>query len=52
MFDVTNQCYVTMTNFASHGPIVMVLLSNCQLQVWQDPWRGLDEAETSGREVV
>ncbi len=30
----------------------MVLLTNCQLLVRQDPWRGVDEAKTSGREVV
>ncbi len=36
-FKKSNQCYVTMTNFASRGYIVMVLLTNCQLQVPQDP---------------
>ncbi len=41
-----------MTNFASRSPIVIVLLTNYQLQVRQDPLRGLDEAKTSGWEVV
>ncbi len=34
----------------------MVLLTNRQSQVWQNPWSGFDEAETLGetlgREVV
>ncbi len=44
---VTNYCDVTVTFLASRAPIVMVLLTNCLL-VRQDPWRSLDEAETSG----
>ncbi len=35
--DITNQRYITMTDLASRGPTVMVLLTNYQLQVRQDP---------------
>ncbi len=45
----TIQCYVTMTDFESCGPIVMALLTNCQLQVRQESWRGFNEAETSSQ---
>ncbi len=44
-------CYVTMTAFACCGSIVMVLLTNHQLQVRQDPRRGFDQAETLGWEA-
>ncbi len=49
--DITYHCYVTITIFISHGPIVMVLLTNHQFQVRQDPSRGFDEAETLGLEI-
>ncbi len=48
---VTSPTNVTMTDFASRGPIVLVLLTNCQLQVQHDPWRAFNEAETSDWEV-
>ncbi len=37
--------------FTTRGPIVMVLLTNRQFQVQQDPWRGFDKAETLSQEV-